>query len=164
MNCLLCGNKLKKGKSSLYHYTHCGLSKVYLSGVEVLECSNSDCGDEVITIPNLEKLHNLIAVELSSQKNKLLPEEIKYLRKYLGFSGADFSRKIGVAPETVSRWEKGTVNMKEAVERLLRVLVLSNSGPFRNYEDLEQFATVKRKTPVRREFKVKKYEWKPIAA
>jgi putative zinc finger/helix-turn-helix YgiT family protein len=164
MNCLICGSKLKKVKNNLYHYTESGLSRIYLKGIDALECTNSECGDEEITIPNIEKLHEVIAMTIASQKNKLLPEEIKYLRTYLGFSGADFAKKIGVSAETISRWEKGSVNMKESVERFLRVLVLSNIGPFREYDELETFATVARKTPVKREFKAKKETWEPIAA
>ena len=160
MNCLMCGSKLKREKKKLYHYTECGLSRIYLNGVEVYECFNPDCGDEEIAIPNIEKLHEVIALDIASQKNKLLPEEIKFLRSYLGFSGVDFARKIGVSPETVSRWEKGTVHMKESVERFLRVLVLSKAGPFRSYDQLENFASTQRKTPVRREFYTRKQKWK----
>jgi putative zinc finger/helix-turn-helix YgiT family protein len=155
---------MKKKSIPLYHYTECGLRRVYLQGIHCLCCGNSECGEEEIIIPNIEKLHQVIAVDLASQKNKLLPEEIKFLRIYLGFSGADFARVIGVSAESVSRWEKGTVNMKEASERLLRVLVLSNVGPFREYDELETFATVKRKMPIKRAFKVSKDSWAMIAA
>lgn len=159
MNCIMCGSKVKKVKSDFYHYVDCGLSKIYLKGIGNFQCSNSSCKETEVTIPNIEKLHELIAIQLSSQKNKLLPEEIKYLRSYLGFSGSDFAKKIGVTAETVSRWEKGRVNMKESVERLLRVLILSNSGPFRDYEELESFASIKRKTPQKREFKLTNLKW-----
>lgn len=162
MKCLMCGSRMKKEKSNLFHYTDCGLSRVYLEGVDILKCS--DCGEEELLIPNIEKLHEIIANEIAVQKNKLLPEEIKYLRTFLGFSGVDFSKKIGVSPETVSRWEKGQVNMKESTERLLRVLVLSNAGPFRDYEDLEQFGVTERKTPIRREFKAGRQNWTAVAA
>jgi putative zinc finger/helix-turn-helix YgiT family protein len=159
MNCIECGSKLNRMKPKMYHYIDCGLTRIYLQGIDILSCSNKECGEEELAIPNIEKLHKLIAMQLASQKSKLLPEEIRYLRSYLGFSGVDFAKKVGVSPETVSRWEKGNVNMKEATERLLRVLVLSNAGPFRNYDDLESFATVQRKTPLRREFKATKQDW-----
>ncbi|MCK5884863.1 MAG: helix-turn-helix domain-containing protein [Bacteriovoracaceae bacterium] len=164
MNCIMCGTKLEKMKSEPYHYTDCGLSKVYLNGITIHQCPNQECGEEELVIPNIEKLHEVIATGVATQKNKLLPEEIRFLRKHLGFSGADFARKMGVSPETVTRWEKGKVNMKEAVERLLRVLILSNAGPFRDYDNLESFATIERKTPVRREFKISRQNWLPIAA
>ncbi len=98
MNCMNCGSKIKKNKESLYHYTDCGLSKVYLKGIEILECTNSDCAEEEIVFPNLEELHSLLATHIASQKNKLLPEEIRFLRVHLGFSGTDFAEHVGVSP------------------------------------------------------------------
>lgn len=164
MECLMCGANMKKNKSSAYHYTECGLSKIYLEGIQVWSCTNSECEEEELEIPNIEELHELMAINLASQRHKLLPEEIRFLRSYLGFSGADFANIIGVTPETVTRWEKGQVNMKEASERLLRVLVLSKVGPFRNYEDLAIFATNQRKTAPKRSFKITKEQWRDVAA
>lgn len=164
MKCLMCGSKMKRVKSKFYHYTECGLSKIYLQGIQHLECTNSDCKEEELEIPNIDKLHALIALKLASQKHKLLPEEIRFLRSHLGFSGADFAHNIGVTPETVTRWEKGQVNMKETSERLLRVLVLSNVGPFRNYEELAIFASQERKTAPKRSFKATKEDWVDVAA
>ena len=77
----------------------------------------------------------------------------------MGFSGTDFAKVMGVTPETVSRWEKGTVDMKEASDRLLRVLVLSKSGPFREYEELKVYASISSKTPVKRVFKLQRSHW-----
>lgn len=159
MKCLMCGHEMKKEKPEAYHYIACGLSKVYLKGVEILACANPDCGEEELIIPNIEKLHDLLAHEIASQKHKLLPEEIKFLRTHLGFSGVDFAKKMGVSPESVTRWEKGQVNMKESVEKLLRVLILTKAGPFRDYEVLESFASSARKTAIRRDFRKTKQEW-----
>ena len=155
---------MKAQKIDRYHYIECGLSQIFLRGIETLICQNSGCADKIVAIPNIEKLHELIADEIAVQKNKLLPEEIKFLRKYLGFSGRDFGKKIGVSSETVTRWERGKLNMKEAVERLLRVLILSKAGPFIDYEDLEKFATTKRSTPLKRSFKISKKIWVTDAA
>lgn len=164
MNCLVCGSKMKKSKDRNCHYTESGLSKIYLQGIYTYECGNNECGEEELTIPNIEELHDLIAHNIAFQTNKLLPEEIRFLRTHLGFSGNDFAMKIGVSPETVSRWEKGRVNMKESSEKLLRVLVLSKSGPFRNYDDLSKFAKTQRKTALKRTFKISKDHWQETKA
>lgn len=155
-NCMVCGAKLKKEKSS-YHYVDSGLKSVYLQGLDILKCV--ECGEEEIVIPNLEQLHDLIAKIVARQKQKLLPEEIRFLRTHLGFSGSDFAEKIGVSPETVSRWEKGKISMKSTVEKLLRVLVLSNAGPFREYEELSHFGVIERKTPQKITFVTKRNNW-----
>lgn len=158
--CTICGAKLNKIQVSSFHYIECGLSKVYLKGVVVHKCTNKECGEEEITIPNMEELHQLLAEKIASQTNKLQPEEIRFLRTHIGFSGIDFAEAAGVSPETVSRWEKGTVNMKEASERFLRVLILSNVGPFRNYEHLKEFASKTSKTASKHCFKIDHTHWK----
>jgi putative zinc finger/helix-turn-helix YgiT family protein len=150
---------MTRADESLFHYTDCGLSKVYLKGITIYHCTNSDCGEEEIIIPNMEELHQRLAEKVASAPMKLRPEEIRFLRTHLGFSGAEFAKSFGVSAETVSRWEKGSVNMKEASERLLRVLVLSKFGPFRNYEDLKEFATVEKKTPHKHVFKASRNNW-----
>ncbi len=157
--CTMCGSKMTKADESLFHYTDCGLSKVFLKGISINHCTNSECGEEEITIPNMKELHQLLAEKVASAPTKLIPEEIRFLRTHLGYSGAKFAKAMGVTAETVSRWEKGTVNMKEGVEKLLRVLVLSKVGPFRNYDDLEEFASKVTKTPHRHVFKTNRNNW-----
>ncbi len=157
--CTICNSRMNKVQDSSFHYTDCGLSKVYLKGIMTSKCSNIDCGEEEISIPNIEELHELLAEKIASQTNKLQPEEIRFLRTHLGFSGVGFAETIGVSPETVSRWEKGTVNMKEASERFLRVLILAKLGPFRNYEMLKDFATKSSKTISKYFFKIDHAHW-----
>lgn len=159
MKCVMCGSKMTADKAGLFHYTDSGLSKVYLKGIQIQKCSNSECEEEEVAIPNIEELHELLAEKVARQESVLLPEEIRFLRTHLGFSGADFAGVMGVSPETVSRWEKGTVNMKEASERLLRVLVLTKLGPFRNYNDLKEYASKASKTPRKRVFEMERSHW-----
>lgn len=155
----MCGSKAIKLPDSIYHYTGCGLSKVYLKGATSYRCTNKECGDETIGIPNIGELHQLLAEKIAIQINKLNPSEIRFLRTHLGFSGISFASCMGVSPETVSRWEKGTVNMKEASERFLRVLILAKLEPFRNYEDLKEFATKSSKTVSKHYFKMDHSHW-----
>lgn len=157
--CSMCGSKMDKVQDSLFHYTDCGLPKVYLRNIGIHKCRNIDCREEEITIPNMEELHQLLASTIASQVNKLMPEEIRFLRTHLGFSGVDFAESIGVSPETVSRWEKGTVNMKEASERFLRVLILTKFRPFRNYEDLKEYASKSSKSFSKHFFKIEHAHW-----
>lgn len=158
MNCVICGNKMKKEKEQLFHYTDCGLSRIYLEGISVYKCT--ECANEEFVFPNLEELHELLAQTLAHQKTRLLPEEIRFLRTHLGFSGTDFAKKVmKVTPETVTRWEKGILQMKETVELFLRVLIITHAGPFRNYNDLEEFGSSKIKTPPKRIFETSKNHW-----
>ena len=157
--CTICGSKMTKAQDSSFHYIDSGLSKIFLKGITVQRCSSKECGEEEIGIPNMDELHQLIATKIATSTTKLIPEEIRFLRTHLGFSGSEFAKAFGVSAETVSRWEKGSVNMKEASERLLRVLVLAKVGPFLNYEDLKEFASVSKKTALKHVFKVERNNW-----
>jgi putative zinc finger/helix-turn-helix YgiT family protein len=106
-----------------YPYDACGLPGITLVGVEVSRCP--ECGETEVSIPNIEGLHRAIARVLARKPHRLTPAEIRFLRKYLGFSGGDFAEHVGVVPETVSRWENGATAMGLTAERLLRWMVVT---------------------------------------
>lgn len=158
--CPSCSSKMKKTNHD-YHYSECGLKNIVLKKIDAFICN--DCGEEEHTIPNIEDLHSLLAKTIASQKNRLLPEEIRFLRSQLGFSGVNFAKTIGVTPESVSRWEHGKEVMSTTTERLLRMIVLSNAGPFRDYVALGMYGLVIKKTAQKREFIVIKNKWQETA-
>ncbi len=164
MKCLSCGHKMTKKKDEAFHYAFSGLNNIYLNGIIVYECENAECQDEEVVIPNQDQLHSLIAKTIAKQERTLLPEEIRFLRVHLGFSGKDFAEKLSVSPETVSRWEKGSLTMSVTTERFLRVLILSKAGPFREYDELEKFASKQAKATVKHIFKVTNSNWIANAA
>lgn len=107
-----------------HRYVESGLPNVVLVGVEVRRCPK--CGEQALSIPHVEELHKTLAMELVHERTRLAPYEIRFLRKWLGLSGVDFARRMGVEPATVSRWER-TENpqpMGPVAERLLRMLVV----------------------------------------
>jgi putative zinc finger/helix-turn-helix YgiT family protein len=111
--------------------------------VAVRRCQK--CAAEEVAIPRIEELHRLIAQALIRRPHRLTPAEIKYLRKWLGWSGVDFARHMGTTPETVSRWEQGRVPMSAQADRLLRLMV-STRAPAVDYT-LDALATIGEKTP-----------------
>lgn len=129
MRCLNCGAAMETRREN-YHYTGCGLPHVTLQGVEVSRCPR--CGETEVAIPHIEALHRAIATALVRKPGKLAPEEVRFLRKSLGWSGADFAAHMGVTPETVSRWEHGSSAMGPTAERLLRLLVV-HMAPVQDY-------------------------------
>ncbi len=129
MNCLTCGQPMKSRKEN-YHYKESGLPNVVLVNVEVRSCSN--CGAREVVVPRLDELHHTIAQTLITSKVKLGPDQIRFLRKSLGWSSADFAAYMAVQPETVSRWESGSQEMGPVAERLLRLLV-ANREPVTQY-------------------------------
>lgn len=121
-------------------YDACGLPNVTLQDVEVRRCPA--CGETEIAIPSLESLHRSLALALIRKPSRLVAAEIRFLRKHLGWSGADFAARMGSAPETVSRWETGATPMGPAADRLLRVMVATTS-PRADYS-LDALATIGR--------------------
>ncbi|NDE17647.1 helix-turn-helix domain-containing protein [bacterium] len=162
MKCLQCGHLTTAKKRNRYHFTECGLRNIYLNGISEFGCAR--CGEIEVVIPNIDQLQGLIAREVALLEARLKPEEIRFLRVHLGFSGADFARKISVEPETVSRWENGKSEMKLTFERFLRLMILSNAGPFREYDRMELFGSTDEKGRPRRNFTVRADHWGPGAA
>lgn len=146
MTCIECGGKLKTKKEN-YRYLACGLPNVTLSGVEVRRCGT--CGDHEVVIPHIERLHEALAMAVVKQESRLSGSEVRFLRKYLGYSGVDFAGLIGVSPETVSRWENKRETMGPSAERLLRMLVV-HKGPIQQYaiETLTQISANARTKPI----------------
>jgi len=112
-----------KTKRQNHRYTESGLANVTLVGIEVSECPS--CGERLVSIPRMAQLHRAIALELIKKPAKLAPAEIRFLRKHLGLAAKDFAARIGVEPETVSRWERDArpQPISPPAERALRLMV-----------------------------------------
>jgi putative zinc finger/helix-turn-helix YgiT family protein len=120
MNCTDCGAAMVTRKEN-YRYSDCGLKHVTLAGVGVSRCAR--CGNYEVSIPHIERLHRLIARGVIEKLTRLTGEEVRFLRKSLGWSGTDFARHMGVAEETVSRWENEAAPIGPQADRLLRLMV-----------------------------------------
>lgn len=121
MKCPNC-NTAELGRSvRAHHYTECGLANIFLKNIEVDTCPA--CGEEVIHVPAIADLHRLIARRLVTKQGALAPDEIRFLRKQLGWGADDFARQMFVTEGTVAAWEGGRARLGEAHEILLRMFV-----------------------------------------
>jgi putative zinc finger/helix-turn-helix YgiT family protein len=123
MKCPECREADLKSSRTNFRYQECGLDNVVLENIEVRRCPK--CGNELVALPRLEELHRLLAQIIITQPARLSPNEVKFLRKSLGWSGADFARHMHVEASTVSRWEsvESGQMMNEQNELLLRCMV-----------------------------------------
>lgn len=130
ISCLECGAVMEIARGP-YRYGR-GLD-VVLHDVETRRCP--ECGHDEVVIPRIEELHRTIARAISQRPARLEPDEIRFLRTYLGYSSMDFAALLGVTPETVSRWERKSKPQKmgKVAERLLRMLA-QYGEPDRIYE------------------------------
>jgi putative zinc finger/helix-turn-helix YgiT family protein len=142
MTCLVCGADMKTVREN-FRYDACGLPGVTLVDVEVSRCPQ--CGEYEVAIPQIDDLHKAIAQAVIRKTSRLNAAEIRYLRKYLGWSGVDFARHMGATPETVSRWESGATPIGPASDRLLRLMVATRD-PVREYP-LDALAIISREQP-----------------
>ena len=124
MKCDECSGNVVVDRHAVRRYYLGGLPHVELHGVEVERCEG--CGNEEVAIPRIGQLHNVLAGIMVKQPRMLAPVEIRFLRKHVGLSTAEFAEMMGVARETVSRWETGAQPMGAVADRLLRVIVLSH--------------------------------------
>ena len=120
MNCTECATPMKSRREN-YRYIESGLRYVTLVGLTVSRCPR--CDNIEVAIPRIELLHNLIARALIDKQTRFTGEEVRFLRKSLGWSGSEFAKHMGVAEETVSRWENDAAPIGPQADRLLRVLV-----------------------------------------
>src|ERR1700738_4083910 len=110
-----------------YKYDGSGLPNVFLVNVTH---SNSS-----VDIPQIKDLFKSIADRLVMKSSALIGCEVRFLRKRLGKKGIDFSKAIGITPESLSRIECDYLPLKDlGRDRLVRLLYLctvtSNVDPF----------------------------------
>ena len=101
-----------------YHYVECGLDNVYLANVEIEVCPR--CHEEVVNIPAIAELHRLITGRAITQPGRMLPEQIRFVRKHLGWGADDFARFMNVPEPTIREWESEPGAMDLTHEILLR--------------------------------------------
>ena len=162
MKCDACGDPMISAREN-YSYTASGLPYVTLIGVEVRRCKA--CGEHEVVLPKIEQLHRAIALAVVGKRPRLTGAEIRFLRKYLGWSGADFAKHMGVTPESVSRWENERDQMGAVADRLLRLMVVTRAPvseyPLDTLAELEDEAS-----PVRLRVEAARGGWRaePVAA
>ena len=128
--CRTCGKAEMSSLAETYLYKESGLPNVVLVGVEVRRCPS--CGHHELVLPRVTDLHRTIAHAVIHKPARLSGAEVRYLRKYLGWSGADFARHVGVDASTVSNWENDKDQIGTSSDRLLRLMV-AHGTPVENY-------------------------------
>jgi putative transcriptional regulator len=131
MKCPRCRTPMETTRENV-RWDASGLSNVVLLDVEVRRCP--ECGERATVIPRIEQLHRSLAMAIIEHPSRLSPQEIRFLRKWLGWSGQDFAKHFGVTATTVSRWEStdDPSPMGGTAERLLR-LAAAHGQPANEY-------------------------------
>jgi putative zinc finger/helix-turn-helix YgiT family protein len=91
------------------------LYTVELPALRVPRCKS--CGELIFDIDADEQIHQA----LREQLGLLSPEQIRGNREELGVSQRELAEQLGVAVETISRWENGVLIQTRAMDRYLRL-------------------------------------------
>lgn len=158
--CFQCGGVMKEHKENA-RFDEGGID-IVLRGVSVWRCPK--CGESETAIPEFEKLHQVIAMELVKKRRRLTPKEVRFLRKFMGYSTDDFAKKMHVDRGTVSHWESPDTKrpIGKNSELLLRAIVLL--GDVAKEYPLEEMATEEGATRPMLEMSFKKDGWRVEAA
>ncbi|HMS40589.1 MAG TPA: hypothetical protein PKE69_10205 [Pyrinomonadaceae bacterium] len=118
--CYICPNKPEIKKVALYHYKECGLPNVYLGGIKVAHCKK--CGERFPIIPSILRLYEMIGEAVALKPHTLTGIEVKFLRKQLGLTAAEWASYMKTDKTNVSRWENDRQPMSKQADALIRYL------------------------------------------
>lgn len=106
MKCASCSNsKRLKAEKRVVKYDECGLTNIVLDGITVYTCPI--CGEEYFDYGNINQLHSLIKDAIMKRPGVITGPEIRFLRKYFGYSKEYFADILKVDERTIYRWESG---------------------------------------------------------
>ena len=89
--------------------------ELHLPTLEVPRCQT--CGELILTTAVDEQINDALRVRL----RLLTPAQIRLGIERLGLKHQEFAERLGVAPETISRWVNGALIQTRAMDNLLRL-------------------------------------------
>lgn len=116
--CAECGKREVQPQSTRYETTikHDGRTyTIVVPGLLLPTCGN--CGERVFT----SAADDQVVAALRSHLKLLTPDEIRGRRTQLELNQGALAEQLGVAKETISRWETGSMLQSRAMDNLLRL-------------------------------------------
>lgn len=120
MKCDICQGNIVTKTQQNYHYTECGLDNVYLKNVDVRICTS--CKERTVRIPRILELHATIGRAIAMQPCPLRGQDVRFLRKQLGYSAKEWATFLRTDASTLSRWENGQQDIGSQSDTLMRLL------------------------------------------
>jgi DNA-binding transcriptional regulator YiaG len=131
--CDSCGNEVKVVTGN-YRFDEVGLP-VLLKNIELINCK--ECGTAEPIIPDVNGLMHVIAFAVAAHPCRLKGAEVRFLRKFLGMNGDEFSNLVDIDRTTLSKWENDQQEIGKQSDRLIRFLAMAKSADLR--KQIEQF-------------------------
>jgi DNA-binding transcriptional regulator YiaG len=118
MHCKKCKGLMEKSIKPEHTEDLGGVVVKVLNAAQVYRCSG--CGNEIVAIPDMDGLVRSVAIARALNPVRLAGSEVKYLRRVLDMTQADFAKAMDLSPETVSRWENDARGVGGTSEKLMR--------------------------------------------
>ena len=111
--------------------------KVILEHAVKVEACNK-CGTKLGTfVPDMEGLFYAVVFARALEPRKLSGDEIRFMRKAMGWKAKDLATRLGVSPEHFSRCENNKKIMDKATEKLFRLYCLLKTPDKSALQELE---------------------------
>ena len=117
-----CGGRLRTEIATSYDFSGYVGFPVALRNVPILRCSK--CAGETIDGGIINILLKVIVLEITKSPGRLSSDEARFLRRILGITQQELSDRMGIARETVAKWECGD-SISPQHDLILRVIVLT---------------------------------------
>ncbi|MER9224885.1 helix-turn-helix domain-containing protein [Mesorhizobium sp. M0012] len=111
--------------NNAHHYTESGLLNVYIEGIAV---EVDDDGDDIITIPAVNELHQVIALGIVSHAKGMSGDELRFLRSEMGLTQAELAAMVHRDKQSIGRWERNEIDIDSSAEALVRRLAIEKLG------------------------------------
>lgn len=102
-----------------------GIAVRFVTDLPATVCA--DCDEHFYTAQALARFE-LAAAAYLGRMGHPAPGVIRFMRKALGLSGTKLASLLGVAQETVSRWENGKTNVPKSTLAILAMLAEEELG------------------------------------
>lgn len=132
MECMSCNSTKKMNEEIVSHkYSESGLSNITLLGVTKYHCDN--CGETTYNLGDVNQLNKLIVNSLIRKDSLLNGEEVKFLRKFMGYSGEMLGKIMGYTKDHIYKVESGSQEVNITIDHMMRFAVV-NKDPDRYYD------------------------------
>jgi DNA-binding transcriptional regulator YiaG len=145
----------------MYHYRESGLPNVYLqNGYREVKTAY---GPSVV-IQDVEGLHCVIAAALANESPHLTGAEVRFIRRYMDKTQAEFAVLLGVTEQSVRRWES-LLRIPLQADRAVRLLVFNSIDEAPAIEEVIAHTEAKPGiAPVNFHFRPRAREWESAVA
>jgi DNA-binding transcriptional regulator YiaG len=121
-----CGGTLRYGHLSNFDFSSFVGVPVRLTSVPGYTCDQ--CGAHTLEGALINDLERVLALVITQKPWLVSSQEARFMRRHLGLTQDKLAERLGVARETVARWETGSERISPHHDLNLRTVVIASFG------------------------------------